>query len=154
LADIPPPLLHAVVADEGGRLALVIGAGTSFEPPTSLPLGGEASAAAHAQLLKNGVIQPGECPNPNDLAVLASLIYEKEGSQQTLVAELPMNSFRLAKPNRGYKLLIAMMAERAITYVLSLNFDLAVQNAAAELGCTVHAVRSFGDPLPAAERVR
>jgi len=153
LADIPPPLLHAVVADEGGRLALVIGAGTSFEPPTSLPLGGEASAAAHAQLLKNGVIQPGECPNPNDLAVLASLIYEKEGSQQTLVAELPMNSFRLAKPNRGYKLLIAMMAERAITYVLSLNFDLAVQNAAAELGCTVHAVRSFGDPLPAAATI-
>jgi hypothetical protein len=107
------------------------------------------SEAAHAQLLKNGVIQPGECASPDDLAALASIIYDKEGSQLTLVAELPMNSFRLAKPNRGYKLLIALMAERAIIYVLSLNFDLAVQNAAAELGCTVEAVRSFGDPLPA-----
>lgn len=149
MADVPPPLLHAIAADAGGQVALVIGAGCSFEPPTSLPLGGQASAEAHAQLLKNGVIADGECPNPTDLAELASTIYAKEGTQQTLVAELPINKFRLAKPNLGYKLLVAMMVERAITYALSLNFDLAAQNAAAELGCTVAVIKSFGEALPA-----
>jgi hypothetical protein len=141
--------LHAIAAEEGGHVALVIGAGTSFEAPTSLPLGRQASEAAHAQLLKNGAIEPGECPNPADLAALASVIYAKENSQQPLVAELPMKRFRLARPNRGYKLLIAMMAEGAITYVLSLNFDLAVQNAASELGCAVNEVKSFNQPVPA-----
>jgi hypothetical protein len=134
-------------------VALVIGAGTSFEPPTSLPLGGKASEDAHAQLLKNGLITAGECPNPADLAALASVLFAKEHSQKTLVAELPMNRFRQAKPNQGYKFLIAMMAERAITHVLSLNFDLAVQNAASDLGCTVNVVRSFSDPVPATATV-
>lgn len=149
MADIPPPLLHAISDEDGGQVALVIGAGCSFEAPTSLPLGGQVAEEAHAQLLKNGTIAPGECPNPNDLAALASAIFVKEGSQQTLVAEFPMKRLRMPKPNVGYKLVIAMMAEGAITYVLSLNFDLAAQVAAAELGCPIGDVTNSGQAVPA-----
>ena len=85
-------------------------------------------------MVLNGRLQANQCQDPSDLAALATLVHQLCGnSQAELVQCFPINRMRLAKPNLGYKLLVALMAEGAISYVLSLNFDLAVQNAAAEL---------------------
>jgi hypothetical protein len=40
------------------------------------------------------------------------------------------------------------MCETAISFVISLNFDLAVQNAASELGIAIHSIENSGSALP------
>jgi hypothetical protein len=55
---------------------------------------------------------------------------------------------RLARANLGYKLLVALMAEGAVSHVLSLNFDLAIQNAAAELGIEIETIAAVNEPVP------
>lgn len=131
---LPPNLLQAIASPGGGQIAIVIGAGCSFEDPTAMPLAGTLSENAHRQLLLNGVIVEGECPEPWDLAELASLVFTKTGSQDELVSKFPVNEMKTASPNSGYLLLAALMSENAISHVLSLNFDLAVQTAIAQLG--------------------
>jgi hypothetical protein len=148
LANIPPGLLQAVSAEGGGRLALVIGAGCSHEPPIEIPLARALSTEANRQLVLDNVLVEGECPDPGDLAALASLVYKKTGRQQELVSRLPLARLKMAKPNLGYRLLVALMYERAVSYVLSLNFDLAVQNASAELGTPINAVDTAGERIP------
>ena len=60
---------------------------------------------------------------------------------------------RLARPNEGHKFLVALMSEGAISHTLSLNFDLAVQNAATELGLTLTVVDRVNDLVPASNCV-
>ncbi len=149
MIDVPTGLLQAVSADGGGRLALVIGAGCSVEAPTDIPLAREASTDAARRLVLDGILDVSECPDPGDLAALASLVFRKTGSQRALVSRLPLARLKMAKPNLGYRLLVALMSERAISYALSLNFDLAVQNAAAELGILIEVVDAAGQRVPA-----
>jgi hypothetical protein len=113
-----------------------------------MPLAGELAHDVERQLVLDGVLSEGQCVNPWDLSALATLVWQLTGSQAGLVARFPLDRMRLAKPNLGYKLLIALMAERAIGHVLSLNFDLAVQNAAAELGNDISIVDQAGQPVP------
>jgi hypothetical protein len=80
------------------------------------------------------VLNENDCTDPQNLALLASVVFQKTGSQEAPVRRLPLNNFKMAKPNQGYRFLAALMSEKAISNVLSLNFDLAVQNASAELG--------------------
>jgi hypothetical protein len=142
-------LLEAVATPEGA-LALVVGAGTSMEAPTSLPSARKCSVDAHTQLRRNGVIDEGECEDPGDLAALTSLVFNKTGAQKALVKQLPLDHFKAPTPNAGHKALVALMAERAISHVLSLNFDLAVQAAASELGIrTIKFISNPGDLIPA-----
>jgi SIR2-like domain len=148
LADVPAGLLQAVSSDGGGRLAVVIGAGCSHEPPTDVPLAGTLSTDAARKLVMDGVMVEGECPDPGDLAALASLVFKKTGSQHALISRFPLARLKMAKPNLGYRLLVALMYERAVSYVLSLNFDLAVQNASAELGTPIDVVDTAGQPIP------
>jgi hypothetical protein len=97
----------------------------------------------------DGILDVGECPDPGNLAALASLVFRKTGSQRALVSRLPLARLKMARPNLGYRLLVALMSERAISHVLSLNFDLAVQNAAAELGVLIDVVDAAGQRVPA-----
>ncbi|WP_132269617.1 hypothetical protein [Novosphingobium sp. PhB57] len=145
---IPPDLLQALAANGGGQVALVIGAGCSIEQPTAIPLAGDLAETGERTLVLDGLLQPHQCPNPRDLAELATLVFELTGEQAALVRCFPIEQMRLAKPNLGYKLLVALMAEGAITHVLSLNFDKAVQNAAAELGVQIAVVTEPGDGVP------
>ena len=131
---LPATLLEAIASPGGGQLAVVIGAGCSFEEPTAMPLAGRLSEDAHRQLVLNGVIDQGECLEPWNLAELASLVYDKTGGQEDLVSKFPINEMKTATPNEGYLLLAALMSENAVSHVLSLNFDLAVQSAIAQLG--------------------
>jgi len=137
LPHIPPELLSAVTAPGGARLAIVIGAGCSCEPPTEMPLSRELSIEAHRKLVHEGVLNAGECADPMDLASLAALIFQKTGSQAALIRQFPVDKMRTARANEGYRMLIALMLEGAVSHALSLNFDLAPQNAAVELGETV-----------------
>ncbi len=61
-----PPDLVLAVAERRGRIALVIGAGCSLEYPTDLKLSSFYSADVHRRLLEEGVLQPGDCPKPED----------------------------------------------------------------------------------------
>ncbi len=149
LVHIPAGLLQAVSFEGGGRLALVIGAGCSVEPPTDIPLAQALSTEANRKLVLDGVLEDGECGDPDNLAVLASLIFLKTQSQHDLVSRFPLAKLKTAKPNLGHRLLVALMTEHAISYVLSLNIDLAVQNASSELGSPIEIVDTSGQNIPA-----
>ncbi len=131
---LPEELLGALAAEGGGRVALVIGAGSSREAPTSLPLAGECSEEAHRRLIEDGVLEHGECPDPGDLSALADTVHAKRGQQVELVERLPMVQFRNATPNEGYLFAAALLREHAIGALLTLNFDLALDHALAALG--------------------
>lgn len=133
-AALPPALLDAIAAEPGGRVVLVIGAGTSVEPPMGLPMARECSEKAHRKLLHDGILQEGDCSDPSDLSCLADTVYEKEGRQAELVKRLPVDRFRAATPNRGCLLAAALLREGALKGVLTLNFDLGMVTALAQIG--------------------
>src|SRR5271156_4507982 len=93
---IPAHVLQAV-ADQTGRLALVVGAGCSLEPPTSLELSDEYARRVHEELVLEHVLDEGECTNPNDLSAVASAVWGKVHSQDPVVTRLPRGEFRDAQ---------------------------------------------------------
>ncbi len=140
---LPPELLQAITAEEGGKVALVIGAGCSLEPPTDLPLSRGLSEQAHGRLVADNILKPGECVNPSDLSSLADAVFDKTSHQDALVARFPLTRLRNAAPNDGYLLAVALLREHAIHDLLTLNFDLAVRHALGEMnaGADVSVVR-------------
>jgi len=148
LLILPPPLLNAISSQTGGLVSIVIGAGCSVESPTEVPLARPLSEEAYRRLIVDGVLNEGDCEDSSDLSALATVVYEKTGSQAALVERIPMDLFRVARPNSGHLILVALMLEGAISHVLSLNFDLAVQNAAAQLGVQIRVVDAVGTPIP------
>lgn len=130
---LPPRLLEAITAS--GRVSLVVGAGCSFERPTGLPLAAECSSRCHADLVSNGDLAVGDCPDPSDLSILADAVIRRTGSQGPLVRMLDRKfGLRTAMPNEGHQLAAALLAEHSIGAVVTLNFDLALTTAIALLG--------------------
>src|SRR5689334_19675420 len=99
LHQLPPDLLHAIADGSGGRVALVIGAGCSKEPPTCLPLAGECAEDAHRKLLVDGIIRDGDCSDPSDLSCVADVVFAARDSQIELIKRLPVDDFKSASPN-------------------------------------------------------
>ncbi len=79
------------------------------------------------------MLEPGDCANPWDLSELATAVALKHGSQAALVERLPREKYQFAKANHGYLLAAALMAEGSVAYVVTLNFDLALSHAIAEV---------------------
>lgn len=131
---LPADLLHAIAHAGGGRVVLVIGAGTSFEAPTSLPLAQESSVEVHRRLVAEGVLANGDCESPEDLSCVADAVVAATGSQRGLVERLPLGRFRHAEPNEGSLIAAALLRERAIGCVMTLNFDLGMSAALTSLG--------------------
>lgn len=130
---LPRELLQAIASDEGGKVAVVIGAGCSVELPTELPVSRRLAEDAHARLLANGVLHDGDCRNPADLSCLADAVFDKTGHQDDLVGAFPLAKLRNAAPNDGYRLAVALLREQAISDLLTLNFDLAIRHALGEM---------------------
>jgi hypothetical protein len=141
---LPTPLLSAISADHGGKVVLILGAGCSKEAPTSLPLARECAQDAHRRLVADGVLRDGDCPNPEDLSILAETVFEKTGGQTALVERMGPMRFRQAQANRGYSIVAALLWEHAISAVLTLNFDLAIFNAIASLGAAANVAVILG----------
>lgn len=132
---LPPDLLRVVSSPGGGQLALVIGAGCSVEQPTGLPLSRQVSQEIHQSLLNDGVLNPGDCSDPDDLSVVADAVYAKTNSQGDVVERFRTRyDLRTPSANEGYKIAAALLREGAISSVVTLNFDLALSNAVAEVG--------------------
>jgi hypothetical protein len=144
---IPTELLQAIAAEEGGKVALIIGAGCSLELPTELPLSRTLSEEAHARLVANDVLQAGDCADPSDLSCLADAVFEKTGHQAALIDAFPLPRMRNAAPNDGYRLAVALLREQAIRDLLTLNFDLAIRHTLGEMnaGAEVGVVRGPAD---------
>lgn len=128
-------LLRAV-GERRRRIALVIGAGSSVEPPTGLRLASDYSRDVHRRLVLDGLLEEEECGTPDDLSVLATTVWEKHGQQSAVVHSLPRAEFRLARPNDGHLIAAALLREGAIGAVLTLNFDLAMSSALMEVSAT------------------
>ena len=143
---LPGPLVGAITALDG-RVALVVGAGTSVEPPTNLPASRECSLAAYEVLVRQGTLVAGECPHPDDLAEVADAVVRRTGSQNVLVQALPLNQLRTASPNRGHLLAALLLREEAVSTVVTLNFDIAMANALGRVGtgAAVSVVAGPGD---------
>jgi len=129
---VPPHLLQAV-AEQTGRIALVVGAGCSLESPTSLELSDEYARQVHAQLVVEHVLDSGDCANPNDLSAVTSAVWSKVESQEPVVTRLPRGAFRDAQANDGYLTAAALLREGSVSAVLTLNFDLAMSDALGQL---------------------
>lgn len=132
---LPAELLQAVSAPGGGKITLVVGAGCSFEAPTAIPLAGTCSQQCHDRLIANGVLAVGDCALPSSLSCLADAVFAKTGQQRLLVEQLSQNyALKAASPNEGHLLAAALLREGAIASVVTLNFDLALSTAIAQLG--------------------
>jgi hypothetical protein len=131
---LPPNLLHAIAHLGGGRVVLVIGAGASVELPTNLPASRECSVEAHRSLVADGVIADGDCQDSEDLSCVADAVLDVTGKQGELVERLPLEKFRHAEPNQGHLIAAALLRERAVGCVMTLNFDLAMSAALTAVG--------------------
>lgn len=132
---LPTPLLAAVSTPGGGKLALVVGCGCSFEAPTSIPLAGTCSKESHDRLVANNVITPLDDALQWDLSILADTVFSTTKSQSLLVDQLSEHySFKDATPNDGHLLAAALLREGVVSTVLTLNFDLAFTTAIGALG--------------------
>jgi hypothetical protein len=125
---LPPDVLREVAARRR-RIALVVGAGCSLEHPTGLKLASWYAAEAHEQLVRDEVLEDGDCADPSDLSLLATAVFDKTGGQAELVKRLPRMRFRNAQPNSGYMLAAALLREGVLDCLLTLNFDLAMSAA-------------------------
>lgn len=143
-------LLEGISTIGGGKVALVVGAGCSVEPPTNVPVASICSREVHRRLVADGVLQAGDCADPEDLSVVADAVFTKKNSQRDVVERLlGQYDLKLAPANRGYLLAAAMLCERAIASVVTLNFDLALSSALSELGAgRIVGVIECPDDLP------
>lgn len=145
---VPDDVLMAL-SELSGRVALVVGAGCSLEDPTSLELARTYALQLHDKLLRDGVLIDGDCGNPEDLSAVADAVMDKRGTQKPVVDRLPRRDFRLARANEGYLCAAALLRERAVIAVLTLNFDLALTAALSELSASevdvVPGPRAMGD---------
>jgi hypothetical protein len=132
---LPEELLHAISSPGGGRVSLILGAGCSVEAPTNIPVAKELSREVHRRLVLNEILQDGDCENPEDLSLVADAVFAKRKSQRVVVEHL-LSTFdlKLATPNDGYRIAAALLCERAISSIVTLNFDLALSTALADLG--------------------
>ena len=132
---LPAQLLNAVSSPDGGKIAIVVGAGCSVEAPTCVPVEHDCSSEVHRRLVASGVLQNGDCTDPTDLSLVADAVFEKKQSQRDVVELLrDQYDLKLAPPNDGYRIAAAMLCEGAVSSMLTLNFDLALSNALSELG--------------------
>ena len=132
---LPAELLEAVSSSGGGRVALVIGAGRSFEEPTGLPLSREVSREIHQMLVDDGILGHGDCVDPDDLSLVTDAVFTKTHSQRDVVDRfLARYDLKVASPNHGYKIAAALLCEGVVSTVVTLNFDLALSTALGELG--------------------
>lgn len=146
--SLPSELLQAIAAPGGGRVTLVLGAGCSLEAPTAIPLSQTWSQESHDRLVANGVLAPGDCSMPSNLSALADAVFTRTGDQRLLVEQLRQNyHLETATPNEGHRLAAALLRERAVVSVLTLNFDLALSTAISVLGVgdTVAIINSAAD---------
>lgn len=65
---------------------------------------------------------------------MADSVFAKLHSQRELVARLQIREMRLARPNAGTFIAAALLAERVVSCVLTLNFDLSIVAALTQLG--------------------
>lgn len=131
---LPADLLHAIAHPGGGRVVLVIGAGASLEAPTGIPLSRECSVEAHRRLVADGILADGDCQDSEDLSRVADAVVSATGSQRELVERLPFDQFRRAEPNEGSLMAAALLRERAVGCVMTLNFDLGMSAALTQVG--------------------
>jgi hypothetical protein len=135
MMTLPPSLLDAISSPCGGRVVLVLGAGCSIEQPTGIPSAALCSRECHRHLVNSGHLAKDECPDPDDLSSVADTVYGKTGKQALIVQQLlSLYPLRVAQPNKGYRLAAALLRERAIHSVITLNFDLALTHALVSVG--------------------
>ena len=104
------------------------------------------SRRVHEQLIADGVLDVGECADPEDLSELASVVFAKTGLQRDVVDRLPRNDFKYARANEGYLLAAALVREGSIRVVATLNYDLALTDAVRQLdGNEIEEISGPGD---------
>lgn len=134
-SDLPLELLRAASDPGGGKITLIVGAGSSVEEPTAIPLAGRCSQECHDRLVADGVLNANDCPAPADLSCLADAVMRKTNRQELLVDQLSRHyALKAASPNEGHLLAAALLREGVIASIVTLNFDLALSTAIGHLG--------------------
>lgn len=131
--SLPAELMMSIAAPGGGKVVLVLGAGTSIEAPTKLASAASTARDVTRRLISDGVILDGDVSDPSNLPALADAVYARHGTQKPLTDRLPSDSWRLAQPNVGHHEAAALLIEGQLRSILTLNFDLAQQHALSDL---------------------
>jgi hypothetical protein len=132
--SIPAELMRLIIT-RSGRVTLVIGAGSSVDPPTNLPLADQLAREAYSDLLADGILTATDCQgDTDDLSAVADCVFAKTGSQGPLVKRFRVERFENASANEGHLLAAALLLEDAIGAIVTLNFDMAIWHALADLG--------------------
>lgn len=100
-----------------------------MEPPTNLLSGRQYSRDVFRRLVADGVLAPDGCSDPDDLSMLTEEVFMATQSQRDVTSRLPHNEWRRASPNRGHLAVMALLIEGSVRTVVTLNYDLALQNA-------------------------
>ena len=130
---LPPDLLRDFTDPAGGKVTLIIGAGCSVEPPTNLPLATELSREAYRRLIRDGKLAS-ECDDPENLSQVADAVYDEYDSQKPLVGRMNIQQFKNVQPNDGHLIAAALMRERIVAGVVTLNYDDAASQAIGQVG--------------------
>ncbi|MER3423296.1 MAG: hypothetical protein C4293_08765 [Nitrospiraceae bacterium] len=67
----------------------------------------ECAVEAFRRLIIEGVLNSGDCSDPNDLSLVADAVYKKRNKQEELVKRLPVQRFRNAEANEGYLICVS-----------------------------------------------
>lgn len=102
-------------------------------PPTNLQSSRAYAQEVYHRLTLSGALTEG-CCDPDDLSSVADAVVEAFGTQEPAVSVLPITDFRNAPTNRGYLIAAALLREHVIKAVVTLNYDLAMSHALADVG--------------------
>lgn len=131
---VPPGILQGIADRPRGRVAIVTGAGTSVEPPTSLPLADAVALEAHRKLVRDGLLDQHSCRDPRDLAAVADAVERAGYPPDILIERIDRQGLINAQPNAGHLAAAALLLEGVVAGVYTLNFDLALTHALSALG--------------------
>ncbi len=144
--DIPSSVLKAAGDPGGGKLVIVMGAGCSIEDPSGLPDSRTCSLEIWRRLQYDGVLENGDCSNPEDLCVWQTLCTRSVEIRARWSIAFRQSSDSVA-PNAGSMLAAALLREGVAQNIVTLNFDLAMTHALARLGpdAKISVLRRPGD---------
>jgi len=125
------PVAHIALQMASNNVVLVVGAGVSNAPPTSLPIGQEIARALKHKLGYTELAKYVESLPEDDLLVIADTAEAQSLEALKLVQKAILDSFdfKTARPNYAHQYIAILMAEGAVK-TMTTNWDTCIERAA------------------------
>lgn len=140
--EVSVPVSNIALQMAGNAVVLVVGAGVSNAPPTSLPIGREIARALRHKLSYTELAKSVESLPGDDLLVIADTAEAQSPQALELVQQTILNSFdfKTASPNYAHQYIAILMAEGAVK-TMTTNWDTCIERAAGSTHSDIVACR-------------